>query len=346
MNIKTLSLFICCATITTNAVAWDHKNGNWNFRLDADGMVGFLEPKTDKPIFIDDWDVKAQIFYRLNTTQRFGAVYSIDADCVDDKEYIHDAFVLFEDRDYGRAEFGLTHSIARKMGLGLPDVGYLRINNKSILHKKLDLKRVLISDTTATTGHEALRLNLATSATEYGQYGLSVSAGGDDYDYAIDGAFKIKQPHGKLKSAYYVAVAYIDNPKNYEENSFSPRVTADWRGQLAAGINLQYNSIIWGTSARVIYDGDPIYKTADGFIAGTGISYDLLQSSFSLTYLFSDTNVWNHRDKITHERLTGDYIHTVLASFRYKYTEHTGVFMSLGYTATKPFFAVGIKTGF
>ena len=320
MNTKTLSLFALCTMASANAFALDYRADNWTFKLDADGMVGFLEPKTDKPIFINDWDVKAQIFYNFNNAQRFGAVYSIDADCVDDKEYIHDAFVLFEDRDYGRAEFGLTHSIARKMGLGLPDVGYLRINDKSILHKKLDIKRVLISDTTATTGHETLRLNLATRSTEYGQYGLSVSGGGDDYNYAIDGAFKIKQPHGKLKSAYYIAVSYMDKPEDYSENSFSPHVTADWRGQIAMGVNLQYNSFIWGTSARMIYDKDPIAKTADGFIAGTGISYDLLQSSISLNYLFSDTNVWNHRDKITHEKLNGDYVHTILASFRYKYT--------------------------
>ena len=331
---------------SVNALALDYRTDNWTFKLDANGMVGFLEPETEKPIFINDWDIKTQIFYNFNKTQRFGAVYSIDADCVDDKEYIHDAFVLFEDRDYGRAEFGLTHSIARKMGLGLPDVGYLRINDKSILHKKLNLKRVLISDTTATSGHESLRLNLATRATEYGQYGLSVSGGGDDYDYAVDGAFKIKKPHGKLKSAYYIAVSYIDKPEKYSENSFSPHVTADWRGQIATGVNLQYNSFIWGTSARVIYDKDPVIKTADGFIAGTGVSYDLLQSSISLSYLFSDTNVWNHRDKLTKEKMTGDYLHTILASFRYKYTEHTGVFMSAGFTDTKPFFAVGIKTGF
>lgn len=337
---------MCACAFANNANALDYKTGNWSFKLDADGMVGFLEPKKEKPIFIDDWDVKGQIFYNFNNTQRFGAVYSIDADCVEDEEYIHDAFVLFEDRDYGRAEFGLTHSIARKMGLGLPDVGYLRINEKSILHKKLDLKRVLISDTNATTGHEMPRLNLATRATEYGQYGLSISAGGDDYNYAIDGAFKIKQPHGKLKSAYYVALSYMDKPEKYEENSFSPRVSADWRGQIATGINLQYNSFIWGISGRMIYDKNPIMKTADGFIAGTGISYDLLKSSLSLTYLFSDTKVWSHRDKITNERMSGDCVSTILASFRYKYTENTSIFMSGGYADTTPFFAVGIKAGF
>ena len=346
MNMKKTALFTIMCTFATGANALDFKTGNWSFKLDADGMVGFLEPKREKPIFINDWDVKGQIFYNLNRTQRFGAVYSIDADCVEDDEYIHDAFVLFEDRNYGRAEFGLTHSIARKMGLGLPDVGYLRINNKSILHKKLDLKKVLISDTAATTGHEVLRLNLATVSTDYGQYGLSLSGGGDDYNYAIDGAFKIKQPHGKIKSAYYVAVSYMDKPENYTENSFSPDVTADWRGQIATGINVQYNSFIWGLSGRLIYDKHPIIKTADGFIAGTGLSYDLLKSSISLSYLFSDTNLWTHRDKITNEKMSGDYIHTILASFRYKYNEYASVFMSGGFADTTPFFAVGIKAGF
>lgn len=334
-----------CA-LSTNAIALDYRANNWMFKLDADGMVGFLELRDDKLIFIDDWDVRGQISYNFDNFNRIGAVYSIDADCVEDDEYIHDAFVMFENRNYGRVEFGLTHSVARKMGLGLPDVGYLRINDKSILYKKLDLKRVLISDTTATTGHETLRINLATRATEHGQYGLSISAGGDDYDYAIDGAFKIRRPNGKLKSAYYVAVSYMDKPKNYSENSFSPNVTADWRGQIAMGVNLQYNSFIWGTSARMIYDEDPIAKTADGIVAGTGVSYDLLQSSVSVSYLFSDTNFWNHRDKITNEKMDGDYLHTILASFRYKYTEHTSVFMSGGITDTKPFFAVGIRSGF
>ena len=343
---KKTSLLLCMCAMSTNAIAMDYKKDNWTFRLDADGMVGFLELRDDKPIFIDDWEIKGQILYNFDKTRRIGAVYSIDADAVDDREYVHDAFVLFEDRDYGRVEIGLTHSIARKMGLGLPDVGYLRINDKSILYKKLDLKRVLISDTTATTGHETLRINLATRATEYGQYGLSVSGGSDDYNYAIDGAFKIKRPAGKLKSAYYVALSYMDKPEDYVESTFSPHVTADWRGQVAMGVNLQYNSFIWGTSARMIYDENPIAKTADGFVAGTGVSYDLLQSSLSLSYLFSDTNVWNHRDKITNEKMAGDYLHTILASFRYKYTEYTSIFMSGGITDTKPFFAVGIRSGF
>lgn len=346
MNIK--KVFLLCAFIcsVSNAYALNYSVNNWNFKLDADGMVGFLEPKDDKTMFIDDWDVKTQISYKFNKTQRLGAVYSIDADCVEDDEYVHDAFVLFEDRDIGRAEFGLTHSIARKMGLGLPDVGYLRINSKSILYKKLDLKRVLISDTITTTGHESLRLNLATVASAHGQYGLSVSGLSDEYDYALDFAMKLKRPNGKLKRAYSLALSYMDNPDNYTENSYSPAVTADWRTQMALGINLQYNSFIWATSLRMIYDYNPIHKTADGLVAGTGLSYDLLQSSISATYLFSDTKVWHHTDRDGIKLTGGDYTHTILASFRYKYTENTSLFMSGGLADATPFFAVGLKSGF
>ena len=343
---KKISFITICLAFVSNAYALDYTSGNWKFKLDAEGMVGTLQPKDDQNEFINDWDVKLQALYSLNTYQRFGAVYSVDAACVDDKEYIHDAFVLFEDRNYGRAEFGLTHSIARKMGLGLPDVGYLRINNKSILHNKLDLKKVLISDTTATTGHDALRLNLATRATEHGQYGLSFAGGGDDYNYSVDAAFKFKQPNGKLKAAYSIALSYMDNPHKYKENSYSPHVTADWRGQIALGLNLQYNSWIWGTSVRMIYDESPIHKTSDGLVAGTGVSYDLLQYSVSATYLFSDTNVWTHHDKITGNKMSGDYVHTFLASFRYKYTENTSMFISGGLADTTPFIAAGIKAGF
>ena len=335
-------IFLTCA----NAFALDYTIDDWKFELDADGMIGFLETRNDKPIFIDDWDVKTSAFYRLNQTQRLGAVYSIDAACVDDDEYVHDAFVLFEDRTIGRAEFGLTYSIARKMGLGLPDVGYLRLNNKSILHDKLDLNRVLITDTTATTGHDALRLNLATRATDYGQYGISVAGPGGDFDFAIDTAAKFKQSLGKVKTALSVALSYMDKPDDYTESSFTPPVTADWRGQFALGANLQYNSWILGVSSRLIYDENPIAKTNDGMVLGTGASYDFLQSSISLNYMFSDTNLWTHHDKITGENLDGDYTHTVIASFRYKYTENTAVFMSGGIADTTPFFSVGIKSGF
>ena len=343
---KKISLIAICCLFGANANALDYSTDNWRFSLNADGMAGFLETKDDKPLGIYDWDVKASATYHINSIRRIGAVYSIDANAVDDETYIHDAFILFQDKNIGRAEFGLTHSIARKMGLGLPDVGYLRINDKSILYKKLNLNKVLISDTTATTGHETLRLNIATTSTDYGQYGLSIATGGNDFDFAIDTAAKYKQPLGKLKAAYSVALSYMDKPNGYEDNSFTPAVYADWRGQVALGVNLQYNSFVFGLSSRLIYDENPIGKASDGLVAGTGISYDFLQSSVSLSYLFSDTNLWKHNDKITGTEISGDYTNTIIASFRYKYTQNTSIFMSGGLAHTTPFFAVGLKSGF
>ena len=343
---KKISLIATCCLFGANAYALDYSTDKWKFTLNADGMVGFLETKDDKPIGINDWDAKATMTYRINSDQRLGLVYSIDEDSVESDFYAKDAFILFQDKNVGRAEFGLTHSIARKMGLGLPDVGYMRLNDKSILYKKLNLNKVLISDTTATTGHETLRLNLATVSTDYGQYGLSVAGGGSDFDFAIDTAAKYKQPLGKLKAAYSIALSYMDKPKGYEDNSFTPPIYADWRGQVALGLNLQYNSFVFGLSSRLIYDENPIGKAADGLVAGTGLSYDFLQSSVSLNYLFSDTNLWKHNDKITGNEISGDYTNTIIASFRYKYTEYTSVFMSGGLAHTTPFFAVGIRSGF
>ena len=329
----------------TNAYALDYTYGKWKFGLDADGMIGFLTPKSEKAKIIDDWDVKTTVAYRLNQTQRFGAVYSIDADCVESDEYVHDAFVLFEDRNIGRTELGLTYSVARKMGLGLPDVGSLRINSKSILHRELDTGRVLITDSAANSGHDALRLNVATRQTNYGQYGISVAGFSDDYDYGIDAAVKFKDSIGKIKTAYSLALSYMDNPNNFEENSYTPPVNADWRGQMAMGFNLQYNSWIFGTSLRLIYDYHPTTKPTDGLVAGTGVSYDFLQSSVSLSYLYSDTNLWNH--KFDNENgMKNTNTNTVLASFRYKYSENTNMFMSTGTVNDTLFFAVGLKSGF
>ena len=344
--IKKISFLAMFCLFSANAHAIDYATDNWKFTLNANGMGGFLETKNDNPLGIYDWDVKTSATYSIDANRRIGAVYSIDADSVDSDEYIRDAFVMFQDKTVGRAELGFTHSIARKMGLGLPDVGYLRVNDKSILYKKLNLNKVLISDTTATTKHDALRLNLATVSTDYGQYGVSFAGPGGDFDFAVDTAAKFRQPLGKLKAAYSVALSYMDKPDGYEDNSYTPPVYADWRSQVALGLNLQYNSFVFGVSSRLIYDENPIGKTSDGLVAGTGVSYDFLQNSVSLNYMFSDTNLWDHNDKITGAKMTGDYTNTVIASFRHKYTEYTSIFMSGGLASTTPFFAVGLRTGF
>ena len=343
---KKISLIAICCLYSANASAIDYTTDSWKFTLNANGMLGFFETRDNKPSGINDWDARTSATYIINANQRIGAVYSIDEDTVESDGFATDAFILFQDKRFGRAEFGLTHSVARKMGLGLPDVGYMRLNDKSLLYKNLDLGKVLISDTTATTDHESLRLNLATTSTEYGQYGLSFAGPGGDFDFAIDTAAKFKQPLGKLKGALSIALSYMDKPDGYTDASYTPPVYADWRTQMALGLNLQYNSFIFGASTRLIYDENPIGRSSDGLVAGTGLSYDFLQSSVSLNYLFSDTNLWTHHDKNTGAEIAGDYTNTIIASFRYKYTEHTAIFMSGGLAHTTPFFSVGVKSGF
>ena len=83
MNIKKISLIWLFLIPFNSVYALDYRLDGWNFKLDADGMVGFLTPKNETAIFIDDWDVKVQASYNFNRTQRFGMVYSIDADCVE-----------------------------------------------------------------------------------------------------------------------------------------------------------------------------------------------------------------------------------------------------------------------
>ncbi|HBS76328.1 MAG TPA: hypothetical protein DEA31_00490, partial [Alphaproteobacteria bacterium] len=196
--------------------------------------------------------------------------------------------------------------------VGLPDVGGLRVNDKPLFYKRIHPDGAVISDTSLTTGRSALRANVASAPKSGAQYGLSVAGVTDDYDYAVDAGLKIRRPNGKTKTAYALGASFMSKPNGFSQDSYTPDVYADWRAQVSAGMNLQYNSWIWGVSARVIYDENPIGTASDGLSAGTGISYDLLKYTVSLTYIFSDTGIWQHDVRDYND-------HTIVGSFRYKY---------------------------
>ena len=104
-------------------------------------------------------------------------------------------------------------------------------------------------------------------------------------------------------------------------------------------MNLQYNSWIWGLTGRVIYDRNPIGPISDGFVVGTGVSYDLMKYSVSLTYMLSDTGVW--QDDVA------DFVdHMAIASFRYKYSEFVDGWISGGVTSQTPFISAGLRVSF
>ena len=321
----------------------DHKleyNGNrFSLKLNGYGTAGLLEPDFETPDFIGDWRVRGEMGFAATDNNTLGLVYAIDAAAVDEDKFMREAFGYWQNRKFGRIEFGATDSIARKLGVGLPDVGGLRVNDKPLFYKKITPDGPVISDTTLTTGRNALRLNYATMPLRGMQYGLSVSGITDDYDYAVDAGLKIRRPSGKVKTAYAFGASFMSRPDGYRTDAYTPRVYADWRAQLSGGINLQYNSWMFGATARLIYDQNPVGPVSDGLAVGTGVSYDILNYSISLTYIFSDTGIWT--------RDVDDYMdHTAIASFRYKYSENVDLWASLGITTETPFLAVGLRLTF
>lgn len=329
----------CMTAWGTGADAWQYRADKFTVRLTGFVDGGLIEPDFGTPLFIGDWRGRAQLNYAIAEKQTLGLVYSVDAQRVDRGEFLYDLFALWENREIGRIEFGFTESVAAKLGLGLPDVGGLRMNDNPLFYERISPRGNVVSDTTLDTGNRALRINLTSAPINAVQYGLSVAGITDDYKFAIDAGAKLRRPAGKLKTALALGASFMDAPDNFFQDPFSHALTADWRAQATVGLNMQYNSFIWGATFRAIYDQNAIGTPTDGIAAGMGVSYDLLNYSLSLSYMFSDTGIW-HRDIDNYND------NTVMASFRYKYSENVGGWISLGYTTKTPFVAAGIKLSF
>ena len=321
------------------AHALQYDMGNFSAKLSGYATGGFINPDFESPLGIGDWRGRAQLTYDINDEYKLGAVYALDKAALDKGNLYRETFGYIESREYGRIEFGLTDSIARKLGVGLPDVGGLRINDRPLYNEKIIPDGAIIVDTTLTSGRSDPRINIVSAPTNGVQYGVSASGFATNYDYAVDAGLKIRRPSGKVKTAYAFGASFMDNPRDFDNEVYTPGVSADWRAQMSLGMNLQYNSWIWGLSGRVIYDNNPIGEISDGFVVGTGVSYDLLRYSVSLTYMFSDTGVWQSD--------IDDFIdHMAIASFRYKYSENVDGWISGGITSQTPFVSVGLRLTF
>ena len=340
MSIFSKIIALAIMTMPYAANAFQYDMGKFSFKLTGYGTGGIIEPDFESTLFIGDWRARAQATYQLNDNYKFGLVYALDEAALDKGNFSRETFGFVELRNLGRIEFGFTDSIARKLGIGLPDVGGLRINDRPIFNEKIIPSGPVIADTTLTSGRSnSLRLNLVSSPTNGVQYGLSVAGLTDNYDFALDAGIKLRRPSGKLKTAYSLGVSFMDNPKDFDNEIYTPGVTADWRAQMSLGMNVQYNSWIWGLTGRVIYDENPIGPISDGFVVGTGVSYDLLQYTVSLTYMFSDTGVWQSDVKDFQDNM-------LIASFRYKYSENVDGWISGGTTSDTPFVSAGLRVTF
>ncbi|HNY25212.1 MAG TPA: hypothetical protein PKJ33_01530 [Alphaproteobacteria bacterium] len=335
---KIYMYFLLLGLWSLPASAYEHNFGRYGFKLTGYGTVGAIEPDFKKAYFMDDWLVRTQINYALKSNITVGFVYSIDELAVYQDKYSRDTFLFIEDANRGRIELGMTDSIATKLGVGLPDVGGLRINDNPIFYKRLEPTGPVISNTTMTSGRYDLRANFVSVPTRPWQFGASVAGLSPKYNYATDVGVKYRDPNGKTKNAFSMGASFIDSPENFQTEVFAPSVTADWRAQISTGFNLQYNSWIWGISLRGIYDRNPIGVPGDGLIAGTGISYDLLNYTVSASYILSDTGIWNDAP---------NYIsNTGVLSFRYKYSEDVDGWISTGLSAGLPFMSGGIRMKF
>lgn len=337
--IAILSFFV--ATAMANAAPVEYKNDDFTARVSGYGNIGMIEPDfaLKNSRFLGDWSLRGQMTYDANDTYRLGMVYSLNQQTIDDGDFINDLFALWQIKGIGRIEIGLTDSVAEKLGLGLPDVGGLRMNDNPLIFKEIEPKHAIISDTTLDTGDGSPRVNIVSSSHNGIQYGLSVAGLADEYNFAVDGGIKIRRPDGKTKTAYSLGASFMSRPDDFKQSPFSPRVTADWRAQFSAAVNVQYNSFMFALTGRAIYDEDPIGTVSDGLMLGTGVSYDLLKYSVSLNYTISDTGLW-------HTDIDNFINHTVVASFRYKYSENVDGWMSLGRSLQTSFISAGFRLTF
>lgn len=324
------------ATHAAHALEWER--GNYSFDLGGYGTAGVINADDKKPDFLGDWRIRAQAAYGPRQN-KFGAVFATDAEKFDEARYIDDLFAFWQNSTFGRIELGMTESAAGKLGLGLPDVGAMRINDEPLFYKKIYAQGPVISDTELDSGDQSLRLNYVTNRIGGAQYGLSVATLGDGFDYAVDAGVKIRNPRGKTKTAFSLGASFMENLDNFHADCYSPHVTADWRAQFAAGMNVQYNSWLVGLTARAIYDYDAIGVATDGIAAGAGVSYDLLKYSVSVSYLMSATGIWHDDD-------TRYVDNTVIASLRYKYSANIDGWTSLGASTKTPFVAAGLRLTF
>ncbi len=336
---KQFFVAVIVATAATNAMALEHRIGDFNFGLSGYGTAGIFEPDFNTPDFLGDFRVRAQITYDGVKSNTFGAVYTMDEIALNEDNFYHEAFAFWHIHNIARLEIGLTESAAHKLGLGLPDAGGLRINHDSLIFRKMGTGGAIIANPTITNGSEAPRVSIVSATHKNAQYGISVAGLTDSYDYEVDAGLKLKYSEAKTKYAFSFGASFMSHPDDFSTDTFSPNVSADWRGQIYSGLNIQYNSFVFGLTGRLIYDENPIGIATDGIVAGTGVSYDILNYTISATYMFSETGIWHDADK--------NYIdHTALASFRYKYSKYIDGWMSVGMSRKEPFVAAGIRASF
>lgn len=330
-----LPLFFCVLSFTANAL--ENNYGNLNIKLSGYGTAGYVNTD-NKSNFANDWYIRAQASYHKSKNWLFGAVISHSAWYLAQEKPAMDAFTYVES-PWGRAELGWTDTIATKLGLGLPDVSGLRINKDLIIYDFIDIEPT-ISRTSISGAQFAFRVNVVSTPGPI-QTGISFAPKQHHFNSATDFGIKYKLSDGKTKLAISMGASFIDKPTNFAGDIYAPRSNADWRGQISAGLNLQYNSWIWGLNTKTTYDKNPINMISDGISIGTGISYDFLRWSASLSYIRSQIGIFHNT--------TNYFTNTGIISLRYKINQFWNIWASGGAVSanhTSPFISGGFMFKF
>lgn len=328
------------ALCVQSADAFTYNRNRVGLRLSGHATGGAGMPEYT----VYDYRIRAQANYAVWNGWTLGAVYSVERTGVD-REYFYNDIFIFTESPYGRVELGWTESVAAKLGVGLPDVGSLRANSTPLFYDMTGARNV-IANPVATGTRYAFRATTVTVPTRPVQVGMSVSPFNTNFDSATDIGIRYRMPHGRTKYSVSIGAGYIDRPNNLSADSYAPNVTADSRYQLALGTNIQHRSWNFGITARGIYDNNPITAPSDGLQGGIGASYDFLNWSGSLSYIFSAVGIWDNNPEHPNSYLT----HTGLASLRYKIDQYFSVFTSGGAVINagdfSPFITAGIRASF
>ncbi|MDR0967462.1 MAG: hypothetical protein LBL75_01355 [Rickettsiales bacterium] len=320
------------------ANALTHKTDDWKFNLSGYG-TGMGISSNEKSQIRGDWQLVGSATYSINNDWRVGATLGHSAWNVLRHNIVKDGFVFMEN-PWGRAEVGITSSIASKLALGLPDVGGLQFNRNFWVLRNVDAENILWKNS-VYDGSGEYRINLASRPGDI-QYGLSVVPRGRSFNTSVDAGLKYKIGDGKTKYALSFGAMFMDSPDGFNGNDYAPKVFSDWRAGVSLGLNIQYNSFLWGLTATANYDQNPRGELSDGIGIGSGISYDLLSWSASLSYKFSQIGLF-------HSGENNCFAHTGVASIRYKINQFWTVWVSGGATRmqkTHPFIAGGITLKF
>lgn len=321
-------LFLLIFLYPLSGYPYNYNTNNFNLKLS-----GYLDSS-----FILYTDVKSYIFSdllfrtQLDYKNKYGFVYSIDESVIYNNKFSKDIFLFYNYKNFGRIEIGLTDPVSYKLSVNLPDVSGLSIDDNFVLYRIFN--KNAFSNNFVNGYRYSPRINLVSTNIGSYQYGISLSSLSEKYNYSFNIGLKYKNYENKTKTTISSALSFIDSPNNLNTDIFLPSVFADWRLQFSTGVNVQYNSFIFNTSFRGIYDYRSLFNS-DGLNLAFGLSYDILNYTFSISNISSFIGVFKPFE---------DYlVNTNILSLKYKYNKNAHFWTSFGFSNFTNFISLGIK---